>query len=79
MPGTQARRALGPFALTLLFVMGIASSQAASACKGLAADSCQKNSSCTWVEPQARKDGVKASGYCKSKPSGAAQSAKGGN
>lgn len=79
MPGTRARRALGPFALALLFVLGIASSQAGSACKGLGVDSCQKNSSCTWVEPQARKDGVKASGYCKSKPTGAAQSGNGGN
>jgi hypothetical protein len=60
--------ALGMFALALTLSLGVASAQAESACKGLESRPCQKDDRCSWVESYTRKDGVKVSAYCKSKP-----------
>jgi len=80
MTGARVPRSVGPLPLALVLACGIASSHAADACKGLGADACQNNSACTWVAPQARKDGVKDPGYCRAKttsPGASGKSAKG--
>lgn len=43
--------------------------QAASNCKGLDQGACERNGSCSWIDEHTRKDGIKVSGYCRSKPS----------
>jgi len=65
--------ALGTLGLALTLSFGLSSVQAA-ACKGLESGPCQRNTSCSWVEPYTRKSGVKVSGYCKSKPSKSSKS-----
>ncbi len=40
---------------------------AASSCKGLDANRCAKDASCTWVNSYTTKSGSKVSGYCRSK------------
>lgn len=41
--------------------------QAASSCKGLEKNACERKESCTWVNAYTRKDGIKVSGYCRAK------------
>jgi hypothetical protein len=60
--------ALGTFALALTLSLGVASVQAESVCKGRESGPCQKDDRCSWVESYKRKDGVKVSAHCKSKP-----------
>ena len=67
MFGKKSALALGTFALALTLSFVLTSAQAA-ACKGLESGPCQKNDSCSWVKPYTRKNGVKVTGYCKSKP-----------
>ena len=66
---------LGALILTLSLALGAMPLQAATACKGLGSSACQKNSNCSWVKDYVRKDGVKVSGYCKSKPARSGSSA----
>jgi len=39
----------------------------AAECKGMEKAACEKQDSCTWVDGYQRGDGVKVSGYCRSK------------
>lgn len=60
--------ALATFILALTLPLSAVSVQAESACKGLESSPCQQKDNCSWVKPYTRKDGVKVSGHCKSKP-----------
>jgi len=73
----------GAIALAALIATGglalvTSPTQAASTCKGLERGACERNGSCSWVDDHTRKDGVKVSGYCRSKPgrSGTEKSSK---
>ena len=46
-------------------------------CKGMEQSSCSKSTSCRWVKPYKRTDGLKVSGYCRKLPMQKSQSAKG--
>gem|GEM_PF-1357608 len=61
--------ALATFALTVGLSFSVLSVSAASACKGLERDPCERKD-CIWVESYTRKDGVDVRGHCKSRPSG---------
>lgn len=67
-------KVLGTCALALSLSLGVASVQAASACKGLGSSACQKDTNCSWVKDYVRKDGVKVAGHCKSKPKSSGKS-----
>lgn len=67
-------KVLGTCALALSLSLGAASAQAASACKGLGSSACQKDTNCSWVKDYVRKDGVKVTGHCKSKPKSSGKS-----
>lgn len=76
MLGRKKPMSLSTMALTLSLTLGIFPLQAGAACKGLEANACGKNDSCSWVKDYVRKDGVKVTGHCKTKPK---TSSKSGN
>ena len=65
--------ALGTLITALALTLAGTSAQAESACKGLEKGPCEKNAACSWVDSFTRKDGVKVSGHCRSKPTQAGQ------
>ena len=71
MLGKKGSMGLGTLMLTLSLALGATPLQAATTCKGLSSNACQKNSTCSWVKDYVRKDGVKVTGHCKSKPTSA--------
>ena len=64
---------LGALITILVLMLAGTSAQAASACKGLEKGQCEKNTACSWVDSFTRKDGVKVSGHCRSKPTQSGQ------
>jgi hypothetical protein len=67
MSGRKGAIALSTCALAFALSFGAISAQAA-ACKGLEMEPCQNSEDCSWVDSYERKDGVKVSAHCKSKP-----------
>ena len=39
-----------------------------NACKGMAHSACSKSTTCRWVKPYKRTDGLKVAGYCRKLP-----------
>jgi spermidine/putrescine-binding protein len=66
---------LGALATALALMLGAASAQAESACKGLVKGKCENSASCTWVDSFTHKDGVKVAAYCRAKPSSSGKKA----
>ncbi len=54
--------------VTAALLLGATTPAMAAECKGMEKNSCERNESrCTWVNGYTRGDGVKVSGYCRSK------------
>jgi hypothetical protein len=60
-------RLLTMLALGSTLVLASQSSLFAAECKGMEKAACESQDSCTWVDGYQRGDGVKVSGYCRSK------------
>lgn len=54
--------------VTLVSTLTAGSATAAAQCKGLAQDRCAAQNGCSWVDPYTRKDGIKVSGHCRTRP-----------
>jgi hypothetical protein len=57
----------GAVGATVIALVAMQGNAAAADCKGLEKAKCEGNSSCTWVDPYKRKDGVEVSGHCRAK------------
>ena len=69
MIGRKSSYPLGAFIAGIALAFAVLPALAASACKGLEEQSCEKSAECSWVDTYTRKDGVKVSGHCRAKPS----------